>query len=273
MQRIYVLALPLVCFLMLLPVSAQDSSGFHEKIRDSGVPASVTVSLPNVSKPAATISTAEIQIPINISDVTGMGINALQFNVLFNENVLDFWNVTGCTVSGTIADDVGIGATCNATVPGILRVSMSGAFPLVGSGTVLYMRVRADPSTNGGEGTALTFQDLALFSPTFPSLPGVPKTEVNGSVLLFGPTAANASVAGRITTPDGVGIARARVRLVGTEGEEWTALTNGFGYFRMEGIPVGQTYVLSVLSKQYTFQSVALTVNEDLSDIVIVSEN
>lgn len=96
---------------------------------------------------------------------------------------------------------------------------------------------------------------------------------MNGSVLLFGPTAANASVGGRVTTPDGVGISRARVRLMSAEGQEWTALTNGFGYFQIVGIPVGQTYVLSASSKQHSFQSVALTVNEDLSDIVLISEN
>jgi len=70
----------------------------------------------------------------------------------------------------------------------------------------------------------------------------------------FSPTAASVSVSGRALTAEGQGIKNVRVTLTNAvTGESFAALSSSFGYYRFEEIVVGQTYVLSVTSKRYTF--------------------
>jgi hypothetical protein len=81
------------------------------------------------------------------------------------------------------------------------------------------------------------------------------------------PTAASVSVGGRVITPEGCGVARARVIMTDTNGNSRTALTNSFGYYRFEEVNVGQTYIISVRSKQYLFNPQVLTVLEEMTDL------
>ena len=68
------------------------------------------------------------------------------------------------------------------------------------------------------------------------------------------PTAASVSISGRIRTAEGHGITNVRVTLTNAAtGESFSALSSSFGYYRFEGIAVGETYLLSVGSKRYTF--------------------
>ncbi len=67
------------------------------------------------------------------------------------------------------------------------------------------------------------------------------------------PTAANVSVSGRIMTPDGGGIRNVRVTLTAPDGQIRTAQTGTFGYYRFEGVPVGETYIISIFSRRFTF--------------------
>lgn len=70
----------------------------------------------------------------------------------------------------------------------------------------------------------------------------------------FPTTAANASIRGRATTPNGQGISNATVILTGgalTEPRYFR--TNSFGYYQINDLPVGETYILTIESKRYTF--------------------
>lgn len=80
-------------------------------------------------------------------------------------------------------------------------------------------------------------------------------------VLPAAPTAAHATVGGRILTASGKGISRARVSITDSNGETRGVLTNVFGYYRLSGIIVGETYVFQVSAKRYRFASRILTVN------------
>jgi len=83
----------------------------------------------------------------------------------------------------------------------------------------------------------------------------------------FAPTAGSASIDGRIVNQNGRGLRNIRVTLQnGSTSEVKTALTNAFGYFRLEELEVGSFYVLSVQHKRYVFQtsSYAFTLNDDL---------
>lgn len=81
------------------------------------------------------------------------------------------------------------------------------------------------------------------------------------------PTAASVTVGGRVVTFNGRGIAKARVMMTDANGEMRTALTNSFGYYRFAEVEVGQTYIISVRSKQYLFNPQVLTILEELSDL------
>lgn len=86
-------------------------------------------------------------------------------------------------------------------------------------------------------------------------------------------TAAPANVSGRISTADGRGISRVIVTLTGQDGLVRRTISSAFGYYRFEDVGVGETYVLTVASKRYTFAqpSRIITVQEDIGDADFVS--
>ena len=79
--------------------------------------------------------------------------------------------------------------------------------------------------------------------------------------------AASVTVSGRVQTQTGSGIANSRVILTNQNGEVVTAISNGFGYYRFEGIQVGQTYFFNVRHKEYQFTPQAVTINEDIQEL------
>lgn len=93
------------------------------------------------------------------------------------------------------------------------------------------------------------------------------------TLTLNAPTAASATVSGRVLRPSGSGIYRTQVTMVDSEGQVRAALTNGFGYFQFTEVQVGGSYVFTVNSKEYQFKNPTqvVTVNEDLTDVNFVS--
>ncbi len=92
-----------------------------------------------------------------------------------------------------------------------------------------------------------------------------------GAFEAFVPTAAAVSISGRVINGKR-GIARARVYLTGQNGETRTAATNSFGYFSFNEVQSGETYIVNVISKSYTFTPRVITVNEDLTDLNFSAE-
>jgi hypothetical protein len=83
----------------------------------------------------------------------------------------------------------------------------------------------------------------------------------NFQVRALGITAAPASISGRITA-GGRGISKVRVMLSGGDLEQPIyAISNSFGYYRFENLSVGETYIIEVKSKRYTFANPTLVVN------------
>lgn len=87
----------------------------------------------------------------------------------------------------------------------------------------------------------------------------------------FAPTSANVSILGRAVTPDGSPVANARVVLMDAQGNNRTALSSSFGYFSFEEVQAGETYVLTVSARRYQFAPQVVTVNEEISDLVIAA--
>lgn len=67
------------------------------------------------------------------------------------------------------------------------------------------------------------------------------------------PTAATASIGGRVTTQNGYGIGRVRVTMVDGNGIPSSTITNFSGYYRFNDVPVNQNYFFSVSSRTYQF--------------------
>ena len=84
------------------------------------------------------------------------------------------------------------------------------------------------------------------------------------------PTAASASIRGRVLTPNGGAIKNAIVVLTGGNlTAPIYSQTNNFGYYNFPEIAVGQTYIITVNSKRYTFPNPSriIDLQENIQDL------
>ncbi len=87
------------------------------------------------------------------------------------------------------------------------------------------------------------------------------------------PTAANASIRGRIFTPFGRGLTNATVVLTNSNtGEIRMARSASFGYFNFQDLQTGDFYILNVNSKRYTFNPQSFTLNENIDDLILTPQ-
>ncbi len=84
--------------------------------------------------------------------------------------------------------------------------------------------------------------------------------------------AVNVSVSGRVTTSGGRAVYMARVTMNDGQGNIRTAITNPFGYYRFTNVLSGTTYNMGVGSKEYTFASRDVTVNDNVTDVNFVAQ-
>jgi uncharacterized repeat protein (TIGR01451 family) len=84
---------------------------------------------------------------------------------------------------------------------------------------------------------------------------------------LLTPTAAEVTVAGRVFAPDGAGVRNAVVMLTDTNGGIRYARTSAFGYYRLENVQSGETYIATVSSKRLSFQPRLVTVRDSIADL------
>ncbi len=88
------------------------------------------------------------------------------------------------------------------------------------------------------------------------------------------PTAAAVSITGRVTTSNGQGLRNARLTLTSPDGARRTAITSTFGYYAFDGVEVGQTYVLEIGSRKYTFANPTriFSLQDHVTDMDFVAE-
>ena len=88
---------------------------------------------------------------------------------------------------------------------------------------------------------------------------------------LPGPTAAGVSLSGKVSTSSGRGVRNAEVVLVSSDGTIRSARTSSFGYFEITDITSGQTVVVSVLSKRYSFPTRTISLQDNATEIDFVA--
>jgi hypothetical protein len=87
------------------------------------------------------------------------------------------------------------------------------------------------------------------------------------------PTAAGVTLSGRALTAAGRPIGGVRISLLNSAGVVRTALTSQFGYFRLDGVTVGETYILTAVSKEHEFTPQVISVGTDIADLELISLN
>ncbi|MDQ4120177.1 MAG: DUF5050 domain-containing protein [Acidobacteriota bacterium] len=89
------------------------------------------------------------------------------------------------------------------------------------------------------------------------------------------PTTASVSVGGRALTAESRGIRNARMTLTNSAGETRTVLTGAFGYYRFTDVSIGESYVISIAAKRFTFATPVqtLTLQEELNGVNFTAHN
>ncbi len=164
----------------------------------------------------------------------------------------------------------------NTATPGRVGIITSAGFgATIPAGTREIARIRFDVSPTAGTGpTSITF---AGFPPVENEVSDVfanvlPTMYTEGTVTILEPTAASTSVGGIVTTADGIAVNRARVTMTDGTGASRTVVSNAFGLYRFDDVPVGGTYVISVRAKGRNFAPVAVTVAEEVTGLRIVAD-
>jgi hypothetical protein len=82
------------------------------------------------------------------------------------------------------------------------------------------------------------------------------------------PTAADVSVSGRVVNANGRPIANVIVTLTDSRGSSRLAQTGQLGLYGFDNVPAGETYILSVAAKRYSFANPAriVSLNDSLTD-------
>lgn len=131
---------------------AAGATAFDELARASSPTQQVSLALPNLN---ATTGTS-VTIPITVGDLSGKGVIAYDFDLVFDQNVLQAQG-TPYDAANTLSSALTI--TANPQ-PGRLRVSAFGTQSLAGAGTLLNLKFNVIGA--GGTSTALTWQRFLL---------------------------------------------------------------------------------------------------------------
>jgi hypothetical protein len=159
---------------------------------------------------------------------------------------------------------VGCELTIDNSLPGRAGITIIPAGPLA-AGTVNVANVSFATFPTNLTGTPIRFGD-------FPTARNVRNAENNPLPVLYwtdgqisftgGTLTEGASIAGRVTTPNGQGLRNATVVLIDTVGNRWTTQTSSFGNYTFPGLQLGRDYMVTVQSRRYRFSPRVLLLTE-----------
>lgn len=89
------------------------------------------------------------------------------------------------------------------------------------------------------------------------------------------PTAASVNVGGLVRTASGKGIQNAIITLTAQNGSTRFARSSSFGYYRFDEVMAGETYILSVSTKRFTFSqpTIVVTVLDEIAELDFVAND
>ena len=83
-------------------------------------------------------------------------------------------------------------------------------------------------------------------------------------------TAAGVTVGGRVLTEDGRGLRGARVTMTDNNGVVKTTFAGASGRFQFDDVEPGQTYVVNIQSRRFSYSPQVIQVNDNIADIEFV---
>jgi hypothetical protein len=167
------------------------------------------------------------------------------------------------TTTGT--DDLTIytlsqgGGGCPAGTANSVTNCVNGSDQVFGGGTETITDAEMDAMPAG---TYYLFVD-SFYLGSDPD--GIGPYTMNFNCTSLSPTAAYVAVGGRVTAADGRGIGNSRVSVMLPGGESRSTVTNPFGFFRIDDLEAGQSYVFQVANKSYQFSNPTQLINVDQS--------
>jgi hypothetical protein len=87
------------------------------------------------------------------------------------------------------------------------------------------------------------------------------------------PTAAAVSISGRVVTPQELGLTNAIITLTDRQGNSRIVRTRKLGSFRFVDLMAGETYILAVTSRRYSYAPQVITVSEDNTELILHHSN
>lgn len=208
---------------------------------------------------------------VNLTANGSYNVQPRQVGFLFTESSQDFVNLTGeetvvftgsaneFQISGRVLDGNGT-AVSGVTVA--LDGADTGTAVTDAGGNYSFTNLPAD-----GSFSLTASNGTNSFSPPQIFVEALTNNLGDLNFTQFAPTAAAVGISGRVMTKSGRGVAKARVTLTGASGETRMFITNPFGYYRFPDVEAGQTYVITVSSKQYRFAPRVLTVIEEMENV------
>jgi hypothetical protein len=173
---------------------------------------------------------------------------------------INAYSITGI---GTVTTNINVAPT-NAT-PSTVSFNASAPF------------VRAFIVKAGNRANVYTYNPSAvagvnLLSPidVNGNFPGISHLDV---CYALGTTAANVNITGRIITENGTPIAKAVIStIIPDTGQTVYSLSNQYGYYNLQNLPVGQTYLVVATAKGHTFTPKLVNLIDELSQFDIASD-
>lgn len=214
---------------------------------------------------------------VNLTAGANYNVQPKQFGYIFAENNQDFVNLTGenaIIFEGAASDFQISGRVTNSSGSGIsgVTVNLGGAAQSVvttgADGDYVFTNLPAD-----GLYAVTPSSGANSFSPHQATINPLTSDVSSIDFQTFAPTAASVSVSGRVILPSDLGLRNAIVTLTDSLGNSKTTLTGKFGTFRFTNVAVGETYVVSVSVKRYTFASQIISISEDVTGLIFTIES
>lgn len=89
----------------------------------------------------------------------------------------------------------------------------------------------------------------------------------NYSLSILGPTAAGVGVTGKVLISEGIGLHNAIVTMTDSNGNIRRTKTGTFGNFAFDNVEAGQTYVVQVVSKRFSFETQIVNITEEIFEL------
>ncbi len=217
----------------------------------------IVVSAPDLATPADD----EVIIPVTVQGAMNKGVIAYEFDLRYDPTVIQP-QADPVGVAGTASR--GMSIAVNAKEAGILRVAVYGTLPLDENG--LLLNLKFDAVGAPGAVSPLTWERL-MFNEGDPAV-----TPADGQIDLSAAAPNSAEITGRLVDPIGQGIPNTRVALVDMTGRSRSIISNGFGFYRFGKLQVGQTYTISVGSKDLKFTPLTVSVTGQLLNVDMIAD-